>query len=755
MPRNWGKTKKVWLPGLNQIASFSDRKAMKVGEPTVLLKMPAKLPIPLKLPIDWAKNLVFPIDGNDIYGSCMLAAGEHADNTFTGNNGTESTFSEDGTVSFYLALSGGDNGLNTGDILNAWLNGLQGATGAKIMDAVSIDTTNAELVQTAIWLFGGVFFSLSIPDSWYGPFVTGEVWDAPATPDSSNGHAVWWNGVDKNGRYKFQTWGSYGWITPAGVADCDPSGFVVFSQRWFDSNWKAPNGYTYDQLAALWSEMGGHPIPSIPATPKSPNSLLAKEGVLMGGVVKSPDGRFKLNLQTDGNLVLHGPAEQPLWATGTNGHGDAFELVMQADGNLVLYNGQSQPLWAAGTNGNSGAYLLVQNDGNVVVYDAGKKPLWSTKTVTPAMPTASTKSGLLLSGQGLAAGAALKSADGRFTLNMQTDGNLVLHGPGDQPLWATGTNGHYNVWDATMQTDGNFVVHDAQGQPLWATGTNGNAGATLSVQNDGNLVVHSAGNQPLWASNTVTPAMPTAPTKSGELLSGQGIAAGTALKSPDGRFKLNLQTDGNLVLHGPADQPLWATGTNGHYNVWDATMQTDGNFVVHDAQAAPLWATGTNGNGGATLSVQNDGNVVVYGTGHQPLWASNTVAVAEPKGSTAAGQLLAGEGLAVGGALTSTDGKNKLRMQTDSNLVIYDEYDQPLWSTGTNGALGIWDVTMQTDGNLVVHDLHGKPLWASGTNGNPGATLTMQTDGNLVIHDTKNNPIWASNTEIGVEVLTH
>jgi hypothetical protein len=50
----------------------------------------------------------------------MMAAAERADNTFTGNNGAESSFNQDLTVSSYLSLSGGNNGLNSGQIISAW-----------------------------------------------------------------------------------------------------------------------------------------------------------------------------------------------------------------------------------------------------------------------------------------------------------------------------------------------------------------------------------------------------------------------------------------------------------------------------------------------------------------------------------------------------------------------------------------------------------------------------------------------------------
>jgi hypothetical protein len=753
MPNMSGKSKRVFLPLMKRYATFADRRAMKVGHPKGRLRMPPALPIPFQLPIDWAKELSFPIDGNDIYDDCYMAAAEHGDNTFTGNNGAESAFNEDLTVSSYLSLAGGDNGLNDGQIISAWENGLPGIAAAKIMDALDIDTTNAQLVQTAIWLFGGVFFGLDVPDNWYKDFTTGSVWDAPANPDSNNGHGVWWNGVNVQGNYHLQTWGTYGWITPAGVSDCDPSGFVVFSQRWFNSSGEAPNGYSYSQLAALWTEMGGKTLPAWPNALTQADRLLPGQGLMPGGSIKSSDSRFTLVMQSDGNLVLYGPQSQPLWASNTAGHTEIFDAIMQGDGNLVLYSGQNQPIWASNTSGKPGAWLVAQSDGNAVIYNSNNQAIWASNTVVPAEPAPPTQTSRLLPGQGLMPGGSIKSSDGRFTFVMQGDGNLVLYGPGGEAMWASNTAGHAEVWDVIMQSDGNLVVYDGHGHALWASNTSGKPGAWCVAQNDGNVVIYDANNQPLWATNTVVPAEPAAPTQADRLLPNQGLLVGHSIKSADGRFTFVMQGDGNLVLYGPSSQPLWASDTNGKGNVWDVVMQSDGNLVVYDGHGHALWASNTSGKPGAFLVVQNDGNVVIYGTNNQPLWATNTVVPAEPAAPTQSGGLLSGQGLMAGGSIASADQLLTLVMQLDGNLVLYDWYNQALWASKTSGHTDIWAAVMQGDGNLVVYDGHNHALWASNTSGKPVAFLAVQNDGNMVIYGTNNQPLWATNTEIGVEIL--
>lgn len=108
--------------------------------------------------------------------------------------------------------------------------------------------------------------------------------------------------------------------------------------------------------------------------------------------------------------------------------------------------------------------------------------------------------GILASGATLANGQSVTSCDGRFTLVIQGDGNLVLYQAGVGALWANFVFGSGHT--LSMQGDGNLVVYNNVGQAPWHTSTHGNNGSFLAVQNDGNVVVYTPAWQPLWASNT-------------------------------------------------------------------------------------------------------------------------------------------------------------------------------------------------------------------------------------------------------------
>jgi hypothetical protein len=110
----------------------------------------------------------------------------------------------------------------------------------------------------------------------------------------------------------------------------------------------------------------------------------------------------------------------------------------------------------------------------------------------------------LAPGDTLEVGRTLRSSDLWYSLEMQSDGNLVLYrSPDRQALWATHTNKKLAT-QVVMQGDGNLVLYTADRKPLWASNTNApkNQGAVLRLQNDGNLVIYK-GTKAIWASHTV------------------------------------------------------------------------------------------------------------------------------------------------------------------------------------------------------------------------------------------------------------
>ncbi len=235
---------------------------------------------------------------------------------------------------------------------------------------------------------------------------------------------------------------------------------------------------------------------SASANPSNHTVLNSGETLNKGDYLLSPDSQSALSLQTDGNLVLYSNLKAS-WYTGAFGS-SANRLVMQPDGNLVLYSQSNVALWNSQTAGNSGARLVLQTDGNMVIYSATNAALWATYTNSNpdhlAYINTTQTTGRLYPGQ------SIDTADRRFHLMLQGDGNLVLYSP-THALWATGTDGK-SIAFLAMQPDGNLVLYDRSSKPIWFSNTSGRANLRLVVQQDGNLVLYSPINQPYWNTGT-------------------------------------------------------------------------------------------------------------------------------------------------------------------------------------------------------------------------------------------------------------
>lgn len=215
----------------------------------------------------------------------------------------------------------------------------------------------------------------------------------------------------------------------------------------------------------------------------------------------------------------------------------------------------------------------------------------------------------LHSGESLKKDEFIQSANGEYTLVMQQDGNLVLYEHGVEPLWASHT-GKGEV--CVMQEDGDLVVSDAEGKPAWSSGTGGHPGAFLTLNNDKNLVITDRYYRPIWNSENLNLSFLLAP--------GAQLNMNESLLSANSQYRLIMQRDGDLVLFGPDEIPLWAAGTPGSgANL--CIMQRDGNLVLYTAGGVPVWATGTDGQTGAFLVLHSDGYLTLYDSGNNPIWS--------------------------------------------------------------------------------------------------------------------------------------
>lgn len=221
-----------------------------------------------------------------------------------------------------------------------------------------------------------------------------------------------------------------------------------------------------------------------------------------------------------------------------------------------------------------------------------------------------------------------------------------------------------------------------------------------------------------------------ATTPAQRITGGQTLVAGQELESVGGQYALKLASNGNLQELISTGQVIWSTtdGVPGDH----ALLQPNGDLVLVDPSGDTLWSSDSHGTGCPTLDLQRDGNLVIYDTA--AVWNKGAIH-----------GLTDGQYLYPGWVEWSSGGDYYLVMQTDGNLVLYNDAGKALWDSKTQGNSGAY-ATLQTDGNFVVYSSAKKPLWASNTPGNAGDSLVVQADGNTVIYSKAGKALWNSET---------
>ncbi|GAB3849591.1 alpha-L-rhamnosidase C-terminal domain-containing protein [Dactylosporangium cerinum] len=225
----------------------------------------------------------------------------------------------------------------------------------------------------------------------------------------------------------------------------------------------------------------------------------------------------------------------------------------------------------------------------------------------------------------------LTSVEGRITMPQGAVNASWSRNPSAGTFTATlnspsGTTGRVGIPKLT----GNITV-SVNGAVVWNNGTfTPRPGIGGGSQDDAYVYLTGVapGSYQFTATGLGNPGPPTPPTAANQLQAGQRLTAGQSLTSTNGRFRLSMQTDGNLVIYDGAS-PIWATGT------WNlpadrrptrVDMQADGNLVLYNDANQAAWASGSWGSGRVNpfVEMQNDGNLVIYHNGRNPLWASGT-----------------------------------------------------------------------------------------------------------------------------------
>jgi hypothetical protein len=540
-------------------------------------------------------------------------------------------------------------------------------------------------------LFGGRNTSEALGDTWAWNGITWANVSAPADPPGRSNASM--------------------------AYDPGTGQLVLFSG--YDGNINADLNDTWTWNGSTWTQLS--PSTSPPARDDASMAYDPGTGqlVLFGGYANGgglsdtwiyevlPSNTITVTSTAPADAAVGGLTYTP---TATATSGDSVVITSATTSECTINSG-------AVTFVGSGTCTLDFNDAGNAYYPAANQVTQSFN-VTPAPgPSGNT----LPSGAELGTNQFVASTNGQYQLVMQPDGNLVEFGPGNTVVFATGTNATTPVGSyANMQSDGNFVVYSASNVAVYSSNTPGESGTSLTLLNNGQLVLEAPSGAVLWGPGIFAPGQ----------LSG---ATNQSFTSPNGQYRLVMQSDGNLVEYGPSSSVVFASGTNATSPVGSyANMQSDGNFVVYSASSVPVFASNTSGNPGAYLDLSDTGQLTVYSASGTHLWGPGIFAPGQLSGAT-------------NQSFTSPNGQYRLVMQSDGNLVEYGPSSSVVFASGTNATSPVGSyANMQSDGNFVVYSASNVAVFASNTWGNPEAYLTLTDGGTLEVTSAAGTVLWTA-----------
>ncbi|KAH7626877.1 hypothetical protein B0T09DRAFT_35761 [Sordaria sp. MPI-SDFR-AT-0083] len=459
------------------------------------------------------------------------------------------------------------------------------------------------------------------------------------------------------------------------------------------------------------------------------DSFKAGDIIESGSSIKSKNGKYELVFQDDGNFVLYEVShKRPLWSSNTtSSYRKASKGLLQDDGNLRLFDDDNGEVWSSHTGGRGDAstVLTVQDDGNVRLM-SGENQLWATNTAQkepekPANPEVGAKD-RLTAGEELTKDQRRSSPSGEYTLIMQADNNLVLYKKDKGPIWARGKTAGNSAEKLVFRGDGELELLTWSGAQKWVTGTagRGNSDSFFAVRDDGNMVISTDG-QIVWSSKT-GPELPEA--KRDRLKGGQRLLAGEALTSPNGRFTLTFQNDGNFVLY-EGSEPRWASGGHsyGQGGGW-LLLTTDGNMTSFEDDQSSQWSSRTRyrrTGGDCELIIQDNGAAVLKLDG-VTTWAVNggSATTYEPRDFspvTSGDKISPGQYLAAGQSITSNNGDMIATLDENGQFVVrYTKTgDSIIVSTNPRKETAT-KLTVGYNDDVILWGENGTKIWQASNN---------------------------------------
>jgi hypothetical protein len=212
--------KHMGKPMADRAMAGDGRKAGRMGKlapqfPTAVKSLHHYITTPLPVApasVDYSKSVAegFPMDGNDQYGDCTMAAAAHLIQAWNAETGIQLPVpTEPDVIAQYLKLSGGqDTGLVESQVLKGWLS--SGLWQNKIVAYAPVNVHSLDAIKQAVAFFGGVYVGIQVPGNAQTQFEAHKPWileQGWQSQQIEGGHAIPILGYDDQYMYCV-TWGA-------------------------------------------------------------------------------------------------------------------------------------------------------------------------------------------------------------------------------------------------------------------------------------------------------------------------------------------------------------------------------------------------------------------------------------------------------------------------------------------------------------------------------------------------------------------
>jgi hypothetical protein len=254
-------------------------------------------PAPASSP-DWVSAVAaqspsgWGMDGNDLYGDCVIADCAHQEMLRTANVATIWTPTNLQVLAFYAQQQGytgdpsdinaieayladNDNGCDELTVIqyltsNGWL-------GRKLESHANLDVTQLDQLKWVVCIFGASRLGLNLPDSAMDQFNNGEPWDYVPGAQLDGGHdvpLVQYSAANGVTAYGVVTWGAFQEVTEAFLTAKYDDGTPYLEEAhaelafdWVSAKGTAPSNLNLAQLAADLSAVVDAPPVDAPPPP--------------------------------------------------------------------------------------------------------------------------------------------------------------------------------------------------------------------------------------------------------------------------------------------------------------------------------------------------------------------------------------------------------------------------------------------------------------------------------------------------------